>query len=582
MPLTTRLLTAGLTGLLLSGTLAVPAAATAAPAARVKAATTSATEKRRVDSVPTPKLKWSRCYGYAQCATASVPLDYDKPKGAKIKLALLRVKATDQKHKIGSLFVNPGGPGAPATDLALAAPLFLSNSVLRRFDIVGMDPRGIGGSTNVNCFGTTAKQTAALQGMTVPFPVGAEEEAAYIASAEAFGRACSTTGAPLAASMSTAEVARDMDVMRRAVGDKKLNYLGFSYGTALGQYYANMFPDRFRTIAVDGVINPVSWVGTPATRDTIQDDRLNSAGGAYRALVEILNRCDKVGTRRCVFAGDAKAKFRTLANRLLAAPVTIDDPELGTISITYAGFVSDVLSLLYLPIAGDIITAYAQAVSTLATPEATTAQLSAAGLSVARLTKAHQLGVRAYDNSFESYAAVSCTDGLHPAQASSWPALTAASDRRAPYFGRAWGWSTAQCALSTWTARDEDAYTGPFTKRTASPVLVIGSRWDPATNYYDAVAAARMLPNSRLLTSNNWGHTAYGTSRCATGAIDRYLLSVTLPVKGHTCTGADQPFTTALPAASAKSLRAATKSEIAAPAAAVPDSEKQLPPVARR
>ena len=142
-----------------------------------------------------------------------------------------------------------------------------------------------------------------------------------------------------------------------------------------------------------------------------------------------------------------------------------------------------------------------------------------------------------------------------------------------------------QCARDHWTVRDEDAYTGPFTRRTKHPVLVVGSFWDPATNYSDAVAASQLLPNSRLLSSINWGHTAYGTSVCATGTVDRYLLYRALPAKGTTCLGDDQPFRTPLDdSAAAQSddafnLGTATAAEIAAHGLPADGAEKVLPPV---
>ncbi|HWS35265.1 MAG TPA: alpha/beta hydrolase, partial [Actinoplanes sp.] len=111
------------------------------------------------------------------------------------------------------------------------------------------------------------------------------------------------------------------------------------------------------------------------------------------------------------------------------------------------------------------------------------------------------------------------------------------------YFGRVWGWWTAQCASSTWTVRDEDAYRGPFNKRTKAPVLIVGNYWDPATNYAASVSSSKLLPNSRLLSSNNWGHTAYGSGACVTNAMDRYLLTGKVPAKGTTCAADHQPFT---------------------------------------
>ena len=599
MPLTPRLLAAVAGLAVAAGSLAVPAAAapdatvspTAGAAKATRTARTSAAEARRVGRVRTPKLRWYSCYVWAQCATTKVPLDYDRPYGKKVTIALLRVKARDQKHKIGSLFVNPGGPGVPATDFALLSPLFLSDSLLQRFDVVGMDPRGIGASSNVNCFGTARRQTVALKGMRPLFPYGKKQEKAYVAAAKTFGRACSTRGRTLAGAMSTAEVARDMEVMRRAVGDRKLSYLGFSYGTAIGQYYANLFPDRFRAIAVDGVINPRTWAGSKRTGNTIQDDRLRSADGAYRAFAEIMRRCDRAGSARCAFAaGNPLNNFATITRRLKAHPIVVDVPLLNIkVRQTYADFIGAILDALYSPTAGDDVTALSQAMWLLTAPAGVpAAKLASARTAVGERIRLRELG-RAfpYENAIDAYASVTCTDGRHPRDAAKWPAMAAKADRRAPYFGRAWAWSSVMCARKTWTVRDEDAYTGPFTRRTANTVLLVGSYWDPATNYRDAVIAARNLPNSRVLSSNNWGHTAYGTSACATGAIDRYLLHKTLPAKGAVCVGDDQPFTAPLttdpdPVVSLSAdLRSASVDTIVARGLPAPGTAKGLPPIAR-
>ncbi len=598
MPSATSLWAAGLSGALLATSLTVPAVAgptTTAVPTRSKvsrADATSAAEKKRVDRVKTPKLGWYRCYDYAQCATVKLPLDYDKPTGAKIEIAVLRVKAKNQKAKIGSLFLNPGGPGGSGTDIALAAPYFLSESVLEKFDIVGVDPRGIASSQNVRCFPSVKAQTQAYAGLNVAFPYGKKEEAAYIASAKAIGRGCSTTGKSIAGAMSTAEVARDMEVLRRAVGDKKLTYLGFSYGTALGQYYANMFPDRFRAVAVDGVINPVTWTGNSRTRNRIQDDRLRSADGAYKALIEILKRCDTAGEKFCTFAaGNPVKNFDTITKKLKAAPVTVTD-ESGTFTVTYADFIGAILGALYSPDAGNAVATSATLMWDVinADGSVTAARQAAAKAALAQRVREARRNVPGrdfpYDNSLETYAGVACTDGLHPKRAESWPAETAKYDKRASYFGRAWGWGTASCAAQTWTVRDEDAYRGPFNRRTAAPVLVIGSYWDPATNYVEAVESDRLLPNSRLLSSTNFGHTAYGTSACATGAIDKYLLTGALPAVGTVCRGDIQPFTTPLVTEPDETVRTkrmdeskAGLAEQGAPAAGEP---KQLPPVATR
>jgi pimeloyl-ACP methyl ester carboxylesterase len=549
MSLVNRLLTVGIAGAVAASALGVPAAAAPAPLAAPAAAAaaydkTSAAEKKRVDSVKTPKLGWYKCYDYAECATLRLPLDYDKPKGATTEIAVLRVKARNQKAKIGSLFVNPGGPGGLGTEMAYAAPAYLGDEMLDKFDVVGFDPRGIGYSSNIRCFKTTKDQTLAYAGLNVPFPMGKKQEAAYVKSAEAVGKACSTTGKTLAGAMSTAEAARDMDVLRRAVGDKTLTYLGFSYGSALGQYYANMFPDRVRSVVIDGVIDPVSWVGTTKTQNIIQDDRMRSSDGAYKALIEILKRCDAAGEKFCQFSdGDPVKNFDKIAASLRAKPLVVTD-EFGTFTITYADFVGYTLGSLYSTYAGEAVASLAAELWDYL--YGTPADKAVAGTAIAkRITDARSKPCRdfPYNPGFESFSGVMCTDGLHPKNASSWPAAVAKSDKRAPYFGRAWAWGSAQCARDTWTVKDEDAYKGPFTKRTVKPILVVGNYWDPATNYVEAVSSAKLLPNSRLLSSTNWGHTAYGTSKCVTSAIDTYLLKGTLPAKGTVCVGDEQPFT---------------------------------------
>jgi pimeloyl-ACP methyl ester carboxylesterase len=558
-------------GIVLAASASVPAAAAApvtitpaATAAAAKGATTSAAEKRRVDRLKTPKLDWYKCYQVAQCATVKVPLDYDNPGGAKTEIALLRIKAKDQKRKIGSLFVNPGGPGGSATSFALAAPYFLSESVLERFDVVGVDPRGVGASANVKCFKSVKEQTRVFNGMNVAFPYTKAEKAKYIKSAQAFGKGCSTTGKPISGAMSTAEVARDMELMRRAVGDKKLTYLGFSYGTALGQYYANMFPDRFRAIVADGNIDPRQWVGSGKGAGQILDARMRSSDGAYKALVEIFKRCDQAGAEFCPFsAGNPARNYAAITAKLKAKPLVIRD-EFGTYKVTYADFVGATLSMLYSDYAGENVMQLAADISALQNGGAAAAPAKAAVLK--RIKAAKSVGYDfPYDNSFEAQSAVICTDGNHPKKASSWPAKTAARDKAAPYFGRAWGWIDVQCASSTWTVRDEDSYRGPFNRRTAKPVLLVGNYWDPATNYRASVSSSRLLPNSRLLASNNWGHTAYGTGVCATNAIDRYLLTGKLPAKGTVCRDARQPFREKLPADTDAKVLSATG--------------KQLPPV---
>lgn len=536
---------------------------TGPPAEAATHAKTSKVEKRRSKAVKTPKLKWYSCYGYAKCATVKVPLDYDKPKGKKVELAVLKVPAKNQKKKIGSLFVNPGGPGGSGTEIAYYSSDFLSEAVTDRFDVVGFDPRGVAYSKNVKCFPSARQNDPVVDTLySAAFPYGAKEEKAFTKAYTKHAKACSTTGKPLTGAISTAEVARDMDLLRRAVGDKKLTYLGFSYGSYLGEVYANLYPDRVRALAIDGVLDPVKWAGTKRTASTPIGQRVQSAQGASRALRQTLVRCDKAGPTKCLFAaGNPVVNYEKIAQRLRKAPLVEIDPDTGDRYVTtYADFVGTTLSMLYLSWGPEWVSEYASYLYDLIDPASAAKNTALRKSTVRSLIKLHKAAEKAgeqrrlpgknfgfpYDNSLDAFQTISCTDSRNAKNLSSFPARAKAADKQAPYFGRLWLWNMAGCSSPKWKVKDEDAYRGPFTKKTASTVLIVGNYWDPATNYSGAVATSKRMPNSRLLSSNSWGHTAYGTSDCVTGAVDAYLLTKKVPAKGKVCVGDEQPFTSEL------------------------------------
>lgn len=543
---------------------------------------TSKLERKRVDAVKTPKPQWFTCKAFApgaECTSVALPLDYDNPRGAKTEVAVLRIKAKNQKNRIGTLFLNPGGPGGSGIGIAAATPYFLGPQVLERFDIVGFDPRGVNFSDNVRCWKNLGEQQDALEGIGVPYPAKGKETQAFVKSAEAFGKACGATGKPLSASMSTAQVARDMDVLRRMVGDTQLSYLGFSYGSYLGTVYANMFPDRVRAVAIDGVLDPVAWAGTSATADIPLTQRIKSGEGTEKAMRSILDRCQKAGKDYCMLAaaGNPEKTYRSVLAQLKAKPLVLTDEVTGEayFTLTEPIMISMLLENLYSPYGAsgvDMILsdAFAQLkarttpkppASSTPKPKAPAAKnaQTAHKLFVAKIREyetrekvaARETARKAaasgfafpYDNSPEAYPAVLCSDGKNPAKARSWSGYAATADSVAPGFGPLWTWASAPCATSTWKAKDEDSYTGAFTHRTKNPLLVVGNYWDPATNYSGAQKVAKLMPNSRLLSSNSWGHTAYGTSVCVTDAMDRYLLTTQLPAAGKLCTGDIQPFT---------------------------------------
>lgn len=504
--------------------------------------TTSPLERARVDAVPTPTLNWQAC-DLGECATVKLPLDYDQPTGPTIDVALTRIPARDQSRRIGSLFLNPGGPGASGTAFPARAQAWLGDEVLDRFDLIGMDPRGTNLSTNTQCFGSTNKLdqvTGRLNGTI--FPVTDAEEAQFIKDAGKLAKSCSSHGKQLASSVSTAEVARDMDVVRRAVGDEKLTYLGFSYGTYLGQVYANMFPDRVRAVAVDGVIDPTEWVGTPATASTPISVRMDSASGASKALAELLRRCAE-NPDACPVP-DPEGTFASVAASLRKAPITLEDPEYGPFQLRYQDFITTTLYALYDEAAGEQIPFMAADIASVqANPTMPLAKRQSVAVSYRKFAQAAaKANAKGYHNELEQVPAVMCSDSRNPASAATWESLAESEDARAPYFGRQWLWGSVFCAGNTWKAHDEDAYTGSFSNVTSAPLLFVGNHHDPATNYDAAVSASKLSPGARLLSSNNWGHTAYGVSACATEKVDAYLVDGVLPAKGTTCTDGRQPF----------------------------------------
>jgi pimeloyl-ACP methyl ester carboxylesterase len=493
---------------------------------------------------PRAELEWSGCFRREasqireflgdptirfQCATLVVPLDHDEPDGPTIEVAVNRLPARQQATRTGSLIVNPGGPGGSGVDFTVFGAAFIYPDQIRdNFDIVSFDPRGVGRSTVLRCFG----QPSGYFALAPPFlwPETDREVARQRRFDRALSAACRDRDPAILAHMSTANVARDMDLLREAVGDEQLTYQGFSYGTYLGVVYANLFPDNVRALVVDGVLDPVAWSGRgQAGRTLVLEERLGSGPSANATLQQFFRLCNAAGPSRCALAPDARSRYRALLRRARQEPIVVVDPGSGeSFTLGRRDIVSQSLGALYNS------PSWGQFAADLAFVE------GAAGLGprdAPALPRAAPFPEEPRYPGVESFLGVVCSETNSPARHGQW--VQAATDAAEP-FGPLWTWTTSPCAF--WPAADEDRFTGPYTGASSTPLLVASTTFDPATPYQGALAVRALAPGSRLITVDGWGHTMFGLSACGDAVVAAYLLDQTLPSVDVTCPQDIDPF----------------------------------------
>jgi pimeloyl-ACP methyl ester carboxylesterase len=326
--------------------------------------------------------------------------------------------------------------------------------------------------------------------------------------------------------MSTTDVADDLERMRQAVGDERLNFFGVSYGSYLGALYANRYPQNSGAIVVDAVLDPVDWATGRGRDRRPVSARLDSDVGAQATLDEFFRLCDEVGPERCAFSGDSAARYAALYATLEAEPILLELEGIGPIVLDHQLLVAASLGPLYStfqwPLLA-ILLAELEAVAAGA-PMPPTAGAPTMG----RLREVVE--VPDYVGSFAQTVAVICADGKQPRRASAW---LAASDASVGYFGPLWTWLDGPCA--SWNADTSRVYRGPFDKQTADPVLIMNTTFDPATDISGARALRAEMPNSRLVTVEGWGHATIGLSLCAEEIRTRYFLTREVPAEDVTC-----------------------------------------------
>jgi pimeloyl-ACP methyl ester carboxylesterase len=505
-----------------------------------------------------PKISWSPCYrdfGFPfECGTLQVPLDYSNPAGATISIAVVRLPAGDPAHKIGSIFFNPGGPGGSGVDFLLfAGPYVYTEELRQQFDLVGFDPRGIARSTALRCFGNPKQ----WQGYFTPFsfPITLEQAAQWEAADRYLDEACAQRGTKIMDYMSTANVARDLDVLRQAVGDEKLTYAGYSYGTFLGVTYANLFPDKVRALVVDGVLDPIAWTtGHFGDGDTVPfSTRLHSDKGATDTLNEFFHLCDE-NPETCSFSGGAADRFAALAASLRAAPIEVTLPDGSVFFFAYQDLISNSLGAMYDSFSWPDFAQFLAAVESAAPSQQVGKLLYKFWGDLGFITKR---GFPHYPNYVEGFPAVACGDSDNPHNYDAWWNNAQQAEAESGYFGPLWTYVSSICAA--WPGQQYGRYTGPFTGTTANPVLVVGNFFDPATRYQGAQTVASLLPNSRLVSLNGWGHVSLFLSQCMDQTVANYLLDGRLPPEGTVCNQDLVPFVDFGPSQVAQSFTASMR-----------------------
>ncbi|MFC6354685.1 alpha/beta hydrolase [Luethyella okanaganae] len=455
-------------------------------------------------------LAWSDCGAGMQCATAKAPLDWADPGAAEIEIALVRHPATGDK--IGSLLVNPGGPGGSGYDFIKDSADYATDAKLQeRFDIVGFDPRGVGRSSAVKCY-EPAQMDDYLYGLATATRGTDEWIAELEVSAKDFAKACDTNTGALLGNVDTRSAARDLDVLRAALGDKKLSYLGYSYGTLLGAVYADLFPDKVGRLVLDGAIDP--------SAGNFEVTKLQAEGfeSALRAYLK-----DCLAKSGCPFDGsvdDGMGTIRALLHSVDVSPIRSDDGrQLGS---------SALLTAIIYPLYDATTWSYLSDLFV-----SVMAGKAEYAFQIADDYNGRNADGSYRDNSTAAFMAVNCTDYAYDDDPAKMRAEAAEIEAAAPVIGTYMTFFDIGCANWPYAFTGER---GQIHAKGAAPILVIGTTNDPATPYVWAQALADQLESGHLVSYEGDGHTAYNKSNpCVNDTVDDYLINGSVPGSDPKC-----------------------------------------------
>ncbi|WP_246485911.1 alpha/beta hydrolase [Kribbella qitaiheensis] len=445
--------------------------------------------------------KWERCGSGNQCATINVPLDYSNPAGKTIELRARKVPARDRTGKIGTLFVNPGGPGASGQQFAAGAGFALGPALLRKFDVIGWDPRGVGDSTPVSCLDTEQMDKFIA---TDGSPDNDAEITDLNNEAKILADGCEKRSGDLLPHVSTQDAARDIDVLRGIVGDSELYYLGYSYGTLLGATYAELFPKNVGRLVLDGAIDPSL---------SSEVNNLAQAKGFDTALDAFAADCAQRSCRLGSTKAEVLANVDKLINETDAKPLPGDGKRQVTQAIAVLGIIFPLYVKEYWPRLEDAVVdgLDGKGARLLANADDYTDR-TASGYS---------------NNAGEAIYAVNCLDRPDLTSVAQGKAEEAKYKAASPRFGSFLLWGSLPCA--NWPVKP----TGKphvITAAGSKPIVVVGTTRDPATPYAWAVGLAKQLENGVLISRDGDGHTGYHEgNKCVDTAVETYLLKGTPP-----------------------------------------------------
>ncbi|MEY9925664.1 pimeloyl-ACP methyl ester carboxylesterase [Catenulispora sp. GP43] len=496
------------------GAIALVVAGMAAPAAATAAEPLAGYYGQRLD--------WQPCAGIPgfECATFVVPRDYGRPGAGDFRLPVIKKPAGDPAHRVGSLILDPGGPGdSGLTDLP-GDVSSMGASVQADFDVVSWDRRGIEGSDPT----LTCGDTAAIDAFTHldPAPSTQRGVSALVAAGRELTAGCRANSAPgLLGQLGSVANARDMDILRALLGDSKMNYFGYSYGSYQGLIYAEMFPDRIRTMTLDGIFDP----SLTATQATVQ--------GAVSEESELQHYADVCNTTAGVTCpAPTSAGIMALIDKLQQQVKTAPLPAQGTTRTVGPAELASALRLNSVA-PGAFYALTSPALSAAANGDGT--QI----LGLADLWNSRTLGASGssgaatgYAAGFQDNVALFCTDRPWPSGTAGYRSLLAASEAASPHLGAERATMALPCG--SWPTTDL-----PHVVRApgAPPILVVSSIGDPITPYQWGVHVANSLANGVLLTSESHGHTAYGGngSPCLDAHVDDYIVNAAPPAPGTAC-----------------------------------------------